>query len=330
MFEAARQILDAYIAAGRIPGAAIGIVSPGRFKDVYINGASAWEPAKRILRRENLFDLASLSKVIFTTTEILSAYEEGLLRMDIPIGGYVGRIDLAKHAITGYTVEQLLTHQTLLPATFPLLRWGTDVTTLKAQFVDFDWPRGDSVYSDINFIALGLVLEKLRKAPLRALIGRNFCVNPGPENAVATEYCELRHRMLCGETHDENAYALGGLAGHAGLFGSIDAVLDFAERLMRGQILKPSTIAFMTSAASGTRCLGWQIKHPGWPGGEFCSVETVGHNGFTGTGLWIDFSRQTAIALLTNRVHPSRTRETGIAELRPAVCDAIWRALPHA
>ena len=123
-----------------------------------------------------------------------------------------------------------------------------------------------------------------------------------------------------GEVHDENAFALGGAAGHAGLFGTIDGVLDVAERLLQG--VEP-WLAQMRTRQSATRCLGWEARHEGWSGGNACSEETIGHTGFTGTGVWIDFRRGLCWALLTNRVHPTRHRDTGIDALRRRVGDLI-------
>jgi CubicO group peptidase (beta-lactamase class C family) len=137
-----------------------------------------------------------------------------------------------------------------------------------------------------------------------------------------------RGRVLRGEMHDENAYALGGASGHAGLFGTIDGLLDAGQRLLNGSGLPAELAAELrtlqpTAAAAPTRTLGWQARHAGWSGGDACSAATIGHTGFTGTGLWIDFARGVAWSLLTNRVHPSRHRASGIHELRRRVGDAV-------
>ncbi len=129
--------------------------------------------------------------------------------------------------------------------------------------------------------------------------------------------------MLRGEVHDENAFALGGAAGHAGLFGAIDPVLDFATAILNGTALRPETISLMRTRQSAQRALGWEMKYDGWSGGALCSDDTIGHTGFTGTGLWIDVRREIAWSLLTNRVHPTRHFESGIAELRQAVGEAV-------
>jgi CubicO group peptidase (beta-lactamase class C family) len=127
-----------------------------------------------------------------------------------------------------------------------------------------------------------------------------------------------------GEVHDENAFALGGAAGHAGLFGTIDGVLDAAQRLL--QAIEPWW-AQLRVRQSATRCLGWEARHEGWSGGDACSEETIGHTGFTGTGVWIDFRSGLCWALLTNRVHPTRHRDTGIDALRRRVGELVVAAV---
>ncbi len=129
-----------------------------------------------------------------------------------------------------------------------------------------------------------------------------------------------------GEVHDENAYALGGAPGHAGLFGTVDGVLDFALGLLDGSGASPFLLDAIRTRVHANRTHGWGKSFAGWHGGDACSAQTIGHTGFTGTGLWIDFDRGLAWTLLTNRVHPTRHREIGIHELRPATGDALIEA----
>jgi CubicO group peptidase (beta-lactamase class C family) len=129
--------------------------------------------------------------------------------------------------------------------------------------------------------------------------------------------------MMKGEVHDENCFALGGATGHAGLFGTIAGVLDFAAGLLEGSGTSPFMLDAIRTPLRDNRTCGWEKKLPGWHGGDACSAETIGHTGFTGTGLWVDFDHGVAWTLLTNRVHPTRHRETGIAELRQATGDAV-------
>jgi len=128
--------------------------------------------------------------------------------------------------------------------------------------------------------------------------------------------------MLCGEVHDENCAALAG-AGHAGLFGNADAVLDAAQGLLDGSAMPPITLDVMRTPVSARRTPGWEGCHLGCPGGDTCSNDTIGHTGFTGTGVWIDVDAGLAWTLLTHRVHPTRHSDSGIVALRRAVGAAL-------
>lgn len=333
LIEDAFEPAAASLAAGRIPGAALGIVTSDGRRAVRWGGLARREPAPKPLERNTVFDLASLTKVMFTTPEIFRLVEEGRIDLDDPIGRHLPDLHQYDpgHPIRRFTIRQLLAHQTGLVAVEPIYTWGRDPETLKALILQRDWPIGEPVYSDINFILLGLLAERLRGRPLAAFdLPAGLCFRPEAERCAATEDCPWRGRVLEGDVHDENAYALGGAAGHAGLFGTIDAVLDFARAFMAGEVLTPASLAALRAGRAGTRVLGWEAKHPGWAGGSLCSDETIGHTGFTGTGLWLDFGRGIAWALLTNRVHPTRHAETGIMGLRRAVGNRIaagWSAL---
>jgi CubicO group peptidase (beta-lactamase class C family) len=199
----------------------------------------------------------------------------------------------------------------------PLYTYGQDPATLRAFILQRVWQPGPPVYSDINFMLLGVLIERLTGLPLdQQELPDGLTFRPDPARCAATERCTWRGRVMRGEVHDENAFALGGASGHAGLFGTVDAVLDFAEGILTGRALSPEGLAAIRTRQSPTRTIGWEAAHPGWSGGDVCSAETIGHTGFTGTGLWIDFARGVAWTLLTNRVHPTRHRDTGIVALR--------------
>ena len=144
-----------------------------------------------------------------------------------------------------------------------------------------------------------------------------------PRLCAATERRTWRGRVIRGEVHDENAFALGGASGHAGLFGTMDAVLDFALTLLDRTALSADSLKAIRTRESEKRTVGWEAFYPGWHGGDACSASTIGHTGFTGTGLWIDFERRVAWSLLTNRVHPSRHKDSGILALRQATGERI-------
>ena len=140
---------------------------------------------------------------------------------------------------------------------------------------------------------LGIAIERLKGCKLADLeLPPGLTWHPDPAETVATERCTWRGRVMRGEVHDENAFALGGAAGHAGLFGTIDGVLDAAQRLLQGT---DPWLPELRTRQTATRCLGWEARHEGWSGGNACSEETIGHTGFTGTGLWIDFRAWTGL-----------------------------------
>jgi CubicO group peptidase (beta-lactamase class C family) len=296
---------------------------------VRIAGDAMRVPERLRLQRAMLWDLASLTKVILVTPALLQLEAAGALSLDDALSRHIPDLHQYDSAdpVRAITLRQCLAHQSGLPAVVPLYSWGSEPRTLKALLLQRDWPLGPAVYSDINFMLLGIVVERLTGTPLAQQIPPGFQFMPGPDNAVATELCPWRERVMRGEVHDENAFALGGIAGHAGLFGSVDAVLDFALGLLTASGLSPAAISRMREPQSANRALGWERRHDGWTGGAGCSAETLGHTGFTGTGLWIDFAAGYGWTLLTNRVHPSRHRESGIQALRRAVGERLAAAL---
>jgi len=309
--------------SGRIPGAALGVACAEGTSAVRFAGMAALVPEREVLTREHWFDLASLSKVIATTVMILTLADQGRLDLDRPLTDAIPDLrqyDVAGAAERRLTFRDCLMHRTFLPAVEPIYTYGDDPERLRAFVLQREWRHGPPVYSDINFILLGIAIERLTGAPLSGWPpGEGLGFGPPPGPAVATENCSWRGRVMKGEVHDENAYALGGAPGHAGMFGTVDGVLGFARALMAGEILSPAMMAEIRTAGERHRTCGWERAFAGWHGGDACSADTIGHTGFTGTGLWIDFERGLAWTLLTNRVHPTRHADSGIVALRPAV-----------
>jgi CubicO group peptidase (beta-lactamase class C family) len=313
---------------GAIAGAVLGVVTRGGDRAACALGSAQVEPHVVPMRRETWFDLASLTKVLFTTPAILNLIAQG--RIELDDGLFSAIPDLRQYHLDAperrLTFRQCLVHQTHLPAVEPLYTYGQDPATLRAFVLQREWRPGAAVYSDINFILLGIAVERLTgRSLLDQTLRAGLSFRPDPENTAATERCAWRGRMLRGEVHDENAFALGGAAGHAGLFGTVDGVLDAAQEMLNG---RTPGVAGMRTRQSATRTLGWEARHEGWSGGDACSEDTIGHTGFTGTGLWIDFRRGFAWTLLTNRVHPTRHRDTGITSLRRRVGDLIVAGAP--
>jgi len=325
LFERALAPLEDAVEAGRIPGGVLGIVERGGRRASRAVGLAQRIPAARPMRQDTWFDLASLTKVIFTTPRILAMAEAGSIDLDAPLTTALP--DLRQYDSGAWerqvTFRQCLGHQTPFPAVEPIYTYGRDPGLLRAFVLQRQWRKGEPVYSDINFILLGLALERLSGRPIREMDpGPGFAFAADPERSAATEECTWRHRVLSGEVHDDNCAALQG-AGHAGLFGTAAAVLDFARGLLDGSGAPAGAIELMRTPLSATRTHGWEHAHPGWPGGESCSPGTIGHTGFTGTGLWIDFDAGRAWTLLTNRIHPTRHFDSGIAGLRRRIGDIV-------
>ncbi|GLQ54685.1 serine hydrolase domain-containing protein [Devosia nitrariae] len=321
--------LAAAIETGHIPGGVLGIVDGEGRRAVRAAGAAQTVPHRRAMREDTWFDLASLTKVIFTTPRILALADTGVIDLDAPLTTLLP--DLRQYDLNAWerrvTFRQCLGHQTPFPAVEPIYTYGRDPQLLRTFVLQREWRPGPPVYSDINYILMGLGLERLEGRGIRDMDpGPGFAWSADPETAAATEDCTWRHRVLCGEVHDDNCAAFEG-AGHAGLFGTVGSVLDFARGLLDGTGPSGKIIELMRTPLSSRRTHGWEHPYEGWSGGDHASPATIGHTGFTGTGLWIDFQHGFAWTLLTNRIHPTRHFESGIVGLRRAVADGINTAL---
>lgn len=326
LIEQAFEPAAAAIRSKAIPGAVLGIVTASGERAVHWAGAAQIEPQQHEVSRETWFDLASLTKVIFTTTRILQLVEEGRIALDDPLVKVIP--DLRQYDMNAgerrLTFRQCLAHQTHLPAVEPLYTYGQDPQTLRAFILQRVWQSGPPVYSDINFLLLGIAIERITgQALIDQPLPSQLTFRPDPNLCAATERCTWRGRVIRGEVHDENAFAFGGASGHAGLFGTIDGVLDFARSILDGSALSPDSMKAIRTRESEKRTVGWEGAHTGWHGGDACSPSTIGHTGFTGTGLWLDFEREIGWSLLTNRVHPSRHTDSGILPLRRAMGERV-------
>lgn len=319
------ELLRAALGPGGPSAAALGVVTAdGQRATLHLGHVSH---GGRALTSDDWWDLASLTKPLFTAREILRATEDGLLDLDDPLGRHLPDLAWMQDApLRERTLRQLLTHTAGLGAWARLYTWG-DAATIRARFLQEPWevgPPGEVRYSDLGYVLLGRVLERIRARPLR-----DFALDPGltftpdPTASVATETCLWRERTLMGETHDENAAALGGVAGHAGLFGTLDGVLSQAERLLRGGWTSAAAQHLALTPQVPERTLAFVHASPGWSGGSLSSPHAVGHTGFTGTGLWIDPPRNRAWVLLTNRVHPTRHGPFDIQGLRRTVGNTL-------
>lgn len=324
-FTQAFGIVEEAVKAGRIPGAVLGLVEADGTRKIKAIGRAQTVPSEREMREDTWFDLASLTKVLFTTPRILELAEQGVIDLDAPLISHLP--DLRQYNANAWerkvTFRQCLGHQTPFPAVEPIYTYGRDADLLRTFIMQREWKAGAPVYSDINFILLGFVLERLSRKTIREMdAGAGFAWGAAADQTAATEDCTWRHRVLCGEVHDDNCSALQG-AGHAGLFGTAASVLNFGEGLLNGSGASKQVIDWMRMPLSFSRTHGFERAHHGWAGGSACSAETIGHTGFTGTGLWVDFEKGRAWTLLTNRIHPTRHFDSQIVSLRIAVGDHI-------
>jgi CubicO group peptidase (beta-lactamase class C family) len=288
-----------------------------------------------------IFDLASLTKVITTATLAMRLVDAGDLDLD----------DRLKRRIAEWRgtdreavdIRALLTHSSGLTAWLPFFRDHTGRSDFLHAIcsLPLEYPPGtQSLYSDLGFILLGFILEDAAGQPLddqsNAMLGRitlsPLMFNPPASlrpSIAPTERDPWRGRLLVGEVHDENGWALGGVAGHTGLFGNAEAVGDFARALLGamdkhdGRIARPEIVRrFVTRTGPGSRALGWDTMLPTSSCGRKMSASAFGHTGFTGTSVWIDPERGIYVVFLTNRVNPSRENNK-IQMIRPALHDAV-------
>ena len=343
-FGAAARILDNAVEAGVFPAAVaeVGTVSGRLWRHATgrLTCAAGGPPATV----DTIFDLASLTKVIATATLAMRHVDAGLTPLDLPIAEALRTWRGTDREMV--TVRDLLEHASGLTAHLPFYRdhvgraeFEPAICGLPLEYV----PRSRSVYSDLGFILLGFILADRDPAgtalpvqfdALAACRGwGDLRFHPPAEwrsRTAPTERDPWRGRTLVGEVHDENAWALGGAAGHAGLFGTAGAVGRFARDVLAGirgdgPLAARATSGLFrrrTTVPGSSRALGWDTMLPTSSCGTRLSSESIGHTGFTGTSLWIDPVADRYFVLLTNRVHPSRSNEA-ILDVRPAFHDAV-------
>jgi CubicO group peptidase (beta-lactamase class C family) len=357
------EFLDSVVAAGAAPGAVLAITRKGE-RFVYASGQlGADEPESPGAR--TIYDLASLTKVVGLVTGAMLAVDEGKLELDAPVERYVPAF--AGAGKDRVTVRMLLAHASGLPAWRPLFREAgnrTEVFALADTTPLSSAPGTAEVYSDLGAIILTQVLETIYCQRLDSLLERRVFgplgmsdtgYRPGADQRdriAPTEMDPWRGRMLRGEVQDENAALMDGVSGHAGLFGSAEDLLTFAEWILEqadgrtgGQAdrrtvgptdrsdrptVRPPVIREFTRrqhlVPGSSRALGWDTPSPGSSAGSHLSPRSFGHTGFTGTSLWIDPERHLAIVLLSNRVNPTRDNPRW-APLRGKLADLVMTTL---
>jgi len=347
-FAGAFRILQDAVQARAFPAASIAIVQDNKLIAHRAFGRFTYDPASPQPAPETLFDLASLTKVIATTTMAMILYERGLLDLDTALVAVVGEFSGEDPRRDEVTLRMLLAHSSGLPAYEKLfLRAQTRDELLAAAFATplaCD-PASRAEYSDIGFILLGVALERLADESLDRFCQREVfgplgmthtTFNPGQELRSAipptADDQSFRHRIIQGEVQDENASVLGGIAAHAGLFSNAQDIAIFAHALLQGgqPILRPETVSLFStrelSPPGTSRALGWDTPSSPSQSGRFLSPRSYGHLGYTGTSLWIDPARNFSVTLLTNRTWPDCANQA-IKQIRPRFHDAVHEAL---
>ncbi|HEX2205985.1 MAG TPA: serine hydrolase [Longimicrobium sp.] len=344
------SLARAAIADRAAPAVAIAVGRHGRLVHLRGYGHLDWAAGSPEVTDSTLFDLASVTKVVATTTAAMVLEEEGRLHLDQRVAWYLpGLTDPTKQTIT---VRQVLTHRGGFEAFAPLFRTfrgreqyleQIDARPLKSA------PGTETVYSDWDLILAQLVIERVTGQPLDTFVHQRVFAPLGMRDTgyrpdaslrpriAATEVDSARGGLIWGEVHDPNAWAIGGVAGHAGLFGSARDLAVFAQALLNGgeyggaRIARPQTVARWTSpqGAGSSRAIGWDTPSGKSSAGRYFSPRSFGHTGYTGTSLWIDPERGLFVVLLTNRVNPTSANQKHV-ELRRAVADAVQAAVTDA
>jgi uncharacterized protein YbbC (DUF1343 family)/CubicO group peptidase (beta-lactamase class C family) len=339
-------VIEQAIHEGNIPGAVLLVGHDGHviYRKAY--GPRALEPRREAMTLDTIFDVASMTKVVATTTAVMQLVERGKVRLNDPVAKYLP--EFAANGKEDVTVRQLLTHYSGLEPDLDLKTpWQGKETAYRMAFAETpqEPPGSGFTYSDVNFITLGALVERVSGetleqytvrhifVPLKMLHTRFLPPAAWKTKIAPTQYDE-NNVMLRGVVHDPTARRMGGVAGHAGLFSTADDLAKFAQALLNGGggILSAFSVEKMTRPeqppeASVLRGFGWDIDSPFSSNrGDLLPVGSFGHTGFTGTSLWIDPTTKTYIILLTNAVHP-RGKGNAIA-LRSKVATAVAAALP--
>jgi uncharacterized protein YbbC (DUF1343 family)/CubicO group peptidase (beta-lactamase class C family) len=356
------KVVDGEISQQHLPGAVVLVGRKGQVVWRKAYGARALEPAREAMSTDTIFDLASLTKIVATTTSIMILVERGKVRLGDPVSVYIP--ELKGEGRERITIEQLLTHRAGYAPDFDLReRWnGYDEAIKRLIKEPLRNPPGSRfVYSDINFIALGEVVHRVSGMMLNEFAQKNIFAPLGmndtgfrPRPTLKSRIAPTENRRgqlsylgdsaenldaavdtwLRGQVHDPTSYRMDGVAGHAGLFSTADDLAIYCQMILNGgqyrgvRILAPLTVAEMTrprlvSATGWTRGLGWDINSSFSSNrGDLFPLGSFGHTGFTGTSLWIDPASEMFVIFLSNRVHPDGKGDVGSLRGRVATIAA--------
>jgi CubicO group peptidase (beta-lactamase class C family) len=350
--QGAYDVLDRAVTDHAFPGGVLAVGYQGELS-VHPFGRQTYDAKSPAVGRDTIYDAASLTKPVVTTTLVAMQVEGGRIALDLPVARYIPEWNDGPNSDwrKAVTVRNLLTHSSGLPAHkdyFLTLHSKREfITAMCKEPLEYA-PGTKTIYSDLGFILLGEILERVTGKTVDQLAHEQIFApldmpasmfNP-PKSLLSriapTENdATYRKALVQGAVHDENAFAMGGVAGHAGMFSTASDLAAFCQMLLNGgiyghrRLLTRATISQFTAPqaiAGGARTLGWMTPTPNSSSGRYFSPRTFGHLGFTGTSIWMDPDRQLFVILLTNRVYPTRENDK-IAAVRPAVHDAVIESL---
>ena len=341
------SVIKAGIADHAAPGATIAVARRGKLLVLKGYGHTDWAAGAPATTDSTMYDMASLTKVVATTTAAMILEEEGKLNIDRTVASYLPEYDVPdKRTIT---VRMLLTHASGIKSNFPLWKDAKGREQYFAGMVKFPLVRepGSAVeYTDWNMVLMQFIIERITGQTLDQFVQARVFGPLGmrdtqylpPESLkpriAPTETEDFRGGQVWGVVHDETAWVLGGVSGNAGLFSSARDLAVFVQMLLNGgsygatQLLKPSTVARWTARQrpDASRALGWDTPSSNSSAGRFFSLRSFGHTGFTGTSIWADPEKELLVVLLTNRVNPTRDNQK-IGPLRRAVADVVQQSI---
>jgi len=354
-FAGVYKVLEEAIRERAFPGCAFGVVAAGEVALQDAVGCFTYDDGAPAVMPDTRFDVASLTKVVATTAAAMLLVQRSQLDLEIPLGellpGFlVGRVQGS--SADGVKLRHLLAHNSGLPGYVELFRSASSPAALLEACLELPLeaePGARAEYSDPGFILLGEALEACVQERLASWTEREIFL---PLGMTATGFCPaieerdsippteedttFRYRVLQGEVQDENAWVLGGAAGHAGVFSDVADLLRFATEILRAQaetagpkIFNAATVeqfARLQGPEGSSRALGWDTPSEKSSAGRHFSAHSIGHLGYSGCSLWIDLDARVAAVLLTNRTWPDRSSLL-IREVRPAFHDAVREAL---
>lgn len=341
------SVMKAGIADHATPGATVAIARRGKLIVLKGYGHTDWAPGAPRATDSTLYDMASLTKVVATTTAAMILEEEGKLNIDRTVVSYLPEYNAPDKA--AITVRMLLTHASGIKSNFPLWKEAKGREQYFAGMINFPLVRdpGSAVeYTDWNMVLMQFIIERITGQTLDQFVqarvfgplGMRDTQYTPPESLkpriAPTETEDFRGGQVWGVVHDETAWVLGGVSGNAGLFSSARDLAVFVQMLLNGgsyggtQLLKPSTVARWTARQrpDASRALGWDTPSRNSSAGRFFSLRSFGHTGYTGTSIWADPEKELFAVLLTNRVNPTRDNQK-IGPLRRAVADVVQQSV---